>query len=115
MALVMPMVTITGGIKPIIPFQRKGTTLFTEQSPPHRVFPVGSMQRHFPDIVSLRLRTPNDIRDGKSTERTSKIGPVPGFPVEGLIDQSEKQVNGFVHTIRLFTEDEQERSLSYAE
>ena len=66
--------------------------------------PCISSRQHatpLPRYCVVSAEDANDIRGGKTTERTSKIGPVPGFPVEGLIDQSEKQVNRFVHTIRI--------------
>src|ERR1700747_1712838 len=61
--------------------------LATLQAPPDGIFPIGGVQRYFPDIVTIRARPPGGLFCRNSLQGLPQIGPMPGFPLESLFEQ----------------------------
>src|SRR5260370_18028970 len=78
----------------IASLQRKRATLPAFDSSPHGVFPICCVQRHFPDVVPARSRTPRGLLCGHSLEGLFEIRSLPVLFLVGFIEQREHELYG---------------------
>jgi len=71
--------------------QDKGSAFFAGDAPADRIFPISRVQGQFPDVVTRRRWTPGRLFRRDAANRPSQVRTVPGFPVEGFVEQIEEQ------------------------
>src|SRR5262249_16861327 len=62
-----------------------------QQPPAHRVLPVGRVDDLLPDVVPVGGRPPRGLRRAQPADRAAQVRPVPGLPVEALVQQGQEQ------------------------
>src|SRR5262245_8724932 len=75
--------------KPVRTLEREGAALLAQQSPTHRVLPIGGMHCNFPDVVPIvRIVRWPPCRFGsaQAANRPTQIGAVPRFAIERLVE-----------------------------
>ena len=65
-----------GGPEPVRSSDRKRSSQFSSQPPPHNVLPVRDVLHEFPDIVTFRCGTPCRLLKGDAPNGSAKIGAV---------------------------------------
>ena len=80
-------------IEPITPSHCKGATFFANQSPSDRVFPIGGMDHDFPDVMTPAPRSEGRFTGRDTSNRATKVGPVPCRPFVSLIEQTQQMLD----------------------
>ena len=78
-----------GAREEIAAFQRKGAAFAAFDPSPERIFPVRGVQRHFPDIVAARARTPGCLARRHTFYGLFEIRSMPGLFFISFIQESE--------------------------
>src|SRR5207302_9391003 len=71
----------------IAALSHKRATLAPLKPPTHRVLPIRSVQRHFPDVVPPRSRTPRSLDHGHALEGLFEVWSMPRFPLIRFVQQ----------------------------
>src|ERR1700758_5056553 len=78
-----------GPRKEIASLQHERATFSTFEPAADCIFPVSSVKRQFPDVVSARTRTPCGLSRSDSLQRLAKIGAMPGFLCKAFFEKGE--------------------------
>ena len=84
--------------KKIAALQNERAAFAAFHSAPHCIFPINSVQRHLPNIMTAKSRTPRGLLNRHTFDRLPQVRAVPGFFLVAFVQQSEHKPFG-LHAI----------------
>jgi hypothetical protein len=88
-----PFAPIHWPLEPVAPLKRERSALFAKQPPPHRIFPVSSVNHNFPNVMPPGPGRQRRLARRNAANRTAKVGPMPCSLVVSFIQQSQEILN----------------------
>ncbi len=85
-----PVGPIHRAFQPITSLQWERSFFFSQNSTPHDIFPIRTVNHNFPNIMPRRRRPPRHLFNRQAPDRTAKIGAMPCSIVVRLIDDLEE-------------------------
>lgn len=80
--------------KEIAPLERERPPPSLRDAISNGVLPVRAVQRKFPNVVRVGVRTKKQVRDGEATQRAAQMGSVPRRTRVGLVEEIDERVQG---------------------